>query len=139
MNPTTIDEFFAGQPESRRIFDALADMAESMGPTEYAVSRSQIAFTIPPRALSASGSTKDKSRIFARVWMPDRYLGAGHAPLVLTLGFRRRDASPRWKQIVEPAPGRFTHHLELSSIEQVDGEVATWLQEARLREAENRR
>ena len=37
---------------------------------------------------------------------------------------------PRWKQIVEPAPGRFMHHLEPYAREELDGEVAAWLREA---------
>ena len=41
-----------------------------------------------------------------------------------------RDHSPRWKQVVEPAPGRFTHHLELRSVDEVDDEVGGWLREA---------
>jgi hypothetical protein len=49
---------------------------------------------------------------------------------VLTVGLRRRDGSPRWKQIVEPYPGRFTHHLELRSPGEVDAEVEAWLREA---------
>jgi hypothetical protein len=36
----------------------------------------------------------------------------------------------RWKQIVEPAPGRFTHHLELHTASEIDDEVRRWLQEA---------
>jgi hypothetical protein len=67
---------------------------------------------------------------FAWAWMPDVYLGPGHAPLVLTAALRRRDPSPRWKQVVEPAPGRFTHHLELWSAEALDDEVRAWLAEA---------
>jgi hypothetical protein len=80
------------------------------------VSKSQVAFA--------------RRRIFARAWVPGQYLGDGYAPLVLTLGFRRRDPLPRWKQIVEPAPGRFTHHLELRAIEEIDDEVRAWLLEA---------
>lgn len=135
MNPASIDEFFEGQPDSRSLFDALARAAESLGPVDYVVSRSQIAFTIPvdeqPAAQAKSG------RIFARVWMPDSYLGVGHAPLVLTLGFLSRDASPRWKEIVESAPGRFTHHLEITSDSEIDAEVLGWLAEAR-RDVPNR-
>jgi hypothetical protein len=48
----------------------------------------------------------------------------------LKLAFNHRDSSPRWKEIVEPAPGRFTHHLELHSTADVDDEVRSWLQEA---------
>jgi len=110
----TLNEFFAGKPESRRLFDALREMVDSIGQAEIRVSRSQVAFA--------------RRRVFARTWVPGQYLGAGHAPLVLTLGFRRRDPSPRWKQIVEPAPGRFTHHLELYSVEDLDDQVRAWLQ-----------
>jgi hypothetical protein len=71
-----------------------------------------------------------RRKAFAWAWVPDRYLGSGHAPLVLTLALARRHSSPRWKQIVEPAPGRFTHHLELYAAFEIDGEVRSWLQEA---------
>lgn len=54
---------------------------------------------------------------------------AGRA-VIESVGLRRRDGSLRWKQVVEPAPGRFTHHLELRSVFDVDAEVRDWLQEA---------
>lgn len=136
MNPSTLDEFFEGRPESRRLFDALAALADSIGPTEYSVSKSQVAFRAaadepggPER--SAQSRRASPGRIFARAWLPDAYLGEGHAPLVLTIGLRRRDPSERWKQVVEPAPGRFTHHLEITSADQLDARVEAWLREAR--------
>ena len=43
---------------------------------------------------------------------------------------RHRDPSTRWKEIVEPAPGRFTHPMELRSPEDIDAEVRARLQEA---------
>jgi hypothetical protein len=49
---------------------------------------------------------------------------------VLTVALRRRDTSPRWKEIVEPVPGRFTHHLELFTAAGIDDQVRTWLHEA---------
>ena len=67
---------------------------------------------------------------FAWVWIPARYLRAHVVPLVLTLSFRHRDASPRWKEIVEPTPGRFTHHLELYAVTDIDDEVRDWLRNA---------
>lgn len=76
----TLDQFFAGHPDAREVFDTL-------------------------------------------------YHRGKHAPLVLTVVFRRRDASPRWKEIVEPAAGRFTHHLESHSGAEIDDEVRSWLQE----------
>ena len=112
----TLDEFFAGWEESRHLFDALRRAAEAAGAVEIEVAKSQVAFR--------------RGRAFAWAWVPDRYLQGSHAPLVLTLSFRHRHSSPRWKQIVEPAPGRFTHHLELRSCAEVDDEVRAWLHEA---------
>jgi hypothetical protein len=62
--------------------------------------------------------------------MPGKYLQGNVAPLVLTCALHRRDESQRWKQIVEPSPGRFTHHLELYTPGEVDSEVEAWLREA---------
>ena len=112
----TLDEFFGRQPGSRRIFDALHSAADALGPAQIRVTKSQVAFC--------------RRRAFAWAWMPGVYLRGRHAPLVLTLSLRRRDPSPRWKEIVEPAPGRFTHHLELYSPTDIDDEVRGWLQEA---------
>lgn len=50
--------------------------------------------------------------------------------MVLTIGLRRRDKALRWKQVVEAAPGRFTHHLELHSPSDIDEELRAWLGEA---------
>jgi len=112
----TVDDFFSGHEESKRIFQAVAGAVQAIGPAEVRVSKSQIAFR--------------RRRGFAYVWMPAMYLGRGDVPLVLTIGMRRRDTSPRWKQVVEPAPGRFTHHLELRSPSNVDAVVLDWLREA---------
>ena len=112
----TLDEFFDERPEARIIFDVLRAAIESLGPVEMRVSKSQVAF---------------RRRVgFAYAWTPDRYLAGERPPLVLTIGLRRRDDSARWKQVVEPAPGRFTHHLELHSADEIDAEVLGWLREA---------
>jgi hypothetical protein len=112
----TLDEFFAGHEESRRIFKAVARAVAAAGSAEVRVTKSQVAFR--------------RRTGFAFAWIPDMYLRQGDVPLVLTIGLRRRDDSPRWKQIVEPSPGRFTHHLELRSQADVDESVGRWLQEA---------
>jgi len=112
----TVDEFFAGRDESRRLFEAVRDVIAAIGAADIRVTKSQVAFR--------------RRTGFAFVWVPDMYLGGAGIPLVLTVGLRRRDDSPRWKQIVEPAPGRFTHHLELRSVLEIDDEVRSWLEEA---------
>ena len=112
----TLDEFFDGYEPSRAIFNALRESVEAIGPAEMGVSKSQIAFR--------------RRMAFAWAWVPDRYLRGGHAPLVLSVSLRRHDASPRWKEVVEPSPGRFMHHLELRDVGEIDGEVCQWLAEA---------
>jgi hypothetical protein len=111
-----LDRFFGEHEESRQIFDALAEAVMAIGPSSVRVTRSQVAFW--------------RNHPFAWAWMPEQYLKREAAPLVLTVGLRRRDSSPRWKEVVEPRPGRFTHHLELSSVKEIDREVAGWLREA---------
>jgi hypothetical protein len=111
-----VDEFFAGHGESKILFEVLYAVVAAWVPVELRVTKSQIALS------------RDKA--FARVWVPGKYLRGETAPLVLTLGFRHRDPSPRWKEIVEPYPGRFTHHLELYSASDIDEEVRNWLRGA---------
>ncbi len=112
----TLDDFFAGHDESRRIFEGLRQMIDALGPAEMRVTKSQVAFR--------------RRRAFAWAWMPGMYLRGKPAPLVLTLALPRRDLSPRWKEIVEPRPGRFTHHMELRASMDIDEEIRAWLQEA---------
>lgn len=111
-----VDAYFVGYESARPIFDALCSAIAEFGPCEMRVTTSQIAF---------------RRRVgFAWAWVPARYLRVQVAPLVLTLALRRRDGSPRWKEVVEPTPGRFTHHLELNSINDIDAAVYGWLREA---------
>lgn len=114
-----LEQFFAERdPRSRELFEVVREAVESFPEVQMRVTKSQVAWW--------------RQHPFAWVWAPEQYLaGRGDlAPLVLTVGLLRRDASPRWKQIVEPRPGHFTHHLELSSAEQIDAEVVSWLWEA---------
>ena len=112
----TLDEFFAGQNGSRRLFDALHAVIFKTGAVELRVTKSQVAFR--------------RRAAFAWAWMPRQYLRGQGAPLVLTVALRRQDASPRWKEVVQPRPGRFTHHLELYAAAEIDSEVRAWLAEA---------
>jgi hypothetical protein len=112
----TLDEFFAGREVSRRIFDALKRAIDDLGPSELRVTESQVAFC--------------REKPYAWAWVPGMVLRGDQAPLVLTLCPRRRDASDRWEEVVEPRTGRFTHHLELHSAAEIDREVRACLLEA---------
>jgi predicted transport protein len=114
MTPT---QFFVGNGESRKLFDAIATEIERLGNASIRVTKSQIAFR--------------KNKNFALVWMPGKYLkNRPVAPLVLTLSFPQRDSSPRWKKITKISPCRFTHHLELRDVAEIDAQVKAWLHDA---------
>ena len=113
---TTLEEYFAGQEAAQHIFEALREKVKALGEVELKVTKSQVAF--------------QRHRAFAWAWIPGKYLRGKTAPLVLSVALRRRDESPRWKEIVGPRPGWFMHHLELSSSNEIDEEVLYWLREA---------
>ncbi len=71
-----------------------------------------------------------RKKNFALVWRPGQYLKGNVAPLVLTVLMARRIRSSRWKEVVEPVPGRFSHHLELFRVGEVDAQVRAWLRAA---------
>jgi len=110
-------EYFAGFEASEALFRAVRHAVASIDP-DVAVrsTKSQVAFR--------------RRTAFAWAWIPAKYLRGTTTPLVLTVDLPRRDASPRWKEVVEPRPGRFTHHLELSAADDIDDEVLGWLREA---------
>jgi len=113
----TIDDFFRGREDSRRLFDAVSREIDRLGDTMVRVSKSQVAFR--------------RKKNLAVVWIPGRYLtNRPTAPLVLALSFPNRDPSPRWKEITEVGPRRFTHHLELYREGEIDDQVRNWLQMA---------
>ena len=111
-----LEAFCNRQSESTRLLDAVLATLNGIGQYNLRIGKSQVAF---------------RRRVaFAWVWMPRVVLRGRGAPLVLTVGLHRRDGSSRWKQIVEPYPGRFTHHLELWDVSDLDEEVRTLLSEA---------
>jgi len=112
-----LEQYFSGRGRrSRELFDLVRSAIQSIGPATMHVTRSQVSFR--------------RRRAFAWTWMPGQYLRGDVAPLVLTIDLHRRDESPRWKEVVEPRPGRFTHHLELRSATDIDEQVLAWLVEA---------
>lgn len=71
-----------------------------------------------------------RGRAFAWLWRPRRWLGLRAAEIVLSIALPREDRSPRWKEVVHPAPRAWMHHLEIGSVDQMDEEVRAWLREA---------
>ncbi|MGE0458789.1 MAG: DUF5655 domain-containing protein [Bauldia sp.] len=109
-------DYLGTDPDVLAIFSAIDAAVTAIGDAERRVSKSQIGFF--------------RTHPFAAVWRPGKYLSGPRPPLVLSVFLRRMDRSPRWKEVVEPTPGRFTHHLEINDPTEVDSQVRTWLREA---------
>ena len=113
------EDLFAGYPDALAVVDRVRSLLApdpGIAPVEIRTTRSQVAFR--------------HRRGFAWLWLPGRWLRHPGAEVVLSIGLPRHDASARWKQVVEPRPGRWMHHLELRDVEDLDAEVAGWLAEA---------
>lgn len=52
------------------------------------------------------------------------------AYIVVTIGLDHRLQSPRIEVATEPYPNRWTHHLLLSDVREVDDELMSWIKEA---------
>lgn len=108
-----IETFFSEKPLALSLFQEVQTMIDSIGKSQVKVSKTQISF---------------RNRIiFAITWLLSK---RKNPPLMLTICLRRRDLSPRWRAVSEPYPGRFVHHLELMSPEDLDDQVRAWLSEA---------
>ncbi|WGX95099.1 DUF5655 domain-containing protein [Nocardioides sp. L-11A] len=119
-----VDRFFEGDRTARRIHDRLYPELTAVDGVEVRVSRSQVAYRL--------------GRTFAIEWRPSRSLRSD-VPLVLSLPLRERLASPRFKQVVQVAPGSWMHHLELRSPAEADDEVERWIGLARDQAQDRRR
>ena len=50
--------------------------------------------------------------------------------ITVTFGLGYRKESPRIDVAAEPYPGRWTHHVMVGSVEEIDGELMDWIREA---------
>jgi hypothetical protein len=110
---STPEQVFSGSPEGLQICAAVQHVIAHQA--TVGTTTSQVAFR--------------NRRAFAYVWNPRRYLKT-NVPAVLSIALPRRLESGRFKEIINPAPGVWMHHLELNGVDEVDGEVADWLAEA---------
>jgi hypothetical protein len=121
MDPAegTPEAFFAGHPLGAEVFDRVCSLLRPTVPFEVRVTRSQVSLR--------------RRRGFAYLWLPGQYLAHPAAELVLSIVLGRPDSSPRFKEVVHPAPTHWMHHLEIRQVGDVDDEVERWLREAAAR------
>ncbi len=107
----SVEQFLAGQnPAAVALYRHFEELVAGCGPMQIAPARTRIGFQV--------------RMIFAAVnKLSDRGLDAH---VVLT----RRVDSPRFRRIEELTPRCFVHHFRIQALNELDGEVSTWLREA---------
>lgn len=115
---TDIIMLFNKMPEALPIYEAAeAFILEQFPDAVMKLSKTQISFS------NRFG--------FAILWPPNRKIkGRAGVYIVLSFGLGRRAEHPRIVESVEPYPGRWTHHVLISSADDLDDELKAWLQEA---------
>jgi hypothetical protein len=105
--------FLGDSPLAMATFGWTCGVVAGLGPATVRLTTAQVAL---------------RRRIgFAWLWLPGRWLAHPDAEIVLSIGLRSRLDSPRFKEVVEPYPGRWMHHLEVHRIDDLDDEAAGWL------------
>ena len=113
-NAGAAEDFLAGSSLGLAVLVRVREvLAESHPDVTERVGRSQVAFR--------------RRRGFAYLWMPGRYLRNPRAEVVLSLALPSRVDSPRFAEVVHPAPTTWMHHLDVHATADVDDEVAAWL------------
>ncbi|MEY8438242.1 DUF5655 domain-containing protein [Anaerotruncus colihominis] len=114
----TADElmFFSPMPDALPLYEMLCGRLQAECPdTVLKVQQSQITF---------------KARYgFAFVSLR-RMKGCPEVFMIVSFGLSHRLDSPRIALAVEPYPGRWTHHMIISEIGQIDDELLGWLRAA---------
>ena len=111
--------FFEKQPSALPIYERFAErLYERFPDTKRRVQKTQITFS--NRCVFACISFQ---RVKRKAELPDPYL-------VVTLGLPFPLESDRVAVKSEPYPGRWTTHIVIGSMSEVDGELLDWVRQA---------
>lgn len=113
----TLEKFFESWPESFKLFNLIVSYINGLGDVKMEVMKTQISF-----------GTKRK---FAWVWLPQTWINKRpDGSITLTLSLDHKVEDPQIESVVEPSPGKWTHHVVIKSAEDFTIEVKQWLKEA---------
>lgn len=111
--------FFREQPKALPLYKAFEERLMALFPeTLIRVQKTQISFSL--RHVYACVSFL---KVRKKAEMPENYI-------VVTLGLPYPLESSRAAAKVQPYPGRWTNHILLGSVEEIDGELIGWVEEA---------
>lgn len=111
--------FFDSHPEALPLYEVLEEkLRQQIDPLVIKAQKTQISFYSNHLFGCVSFLRLRKKKD-----CPSRYI-------VVTFGLDHRLESPRIEAAVEPYPNRWTHHLFVTSPEEIDEELMGWLGEA---------
>ena len=119
--PTDIEtlQFFDKQPAAWPLYEAFETMLYEQFPDAHKrVQKTQITFY--NRHVFACASF---TRVKRKAELPDPYL-------VITLGLPYPLESARVAVKCEPYPGRWTTHIVIGDVDEIDGELIEWVRQA---------
>lgn len=110
--------YFDGKPLEFSLYQRLfAAMEQAFHDASVKVQKSQISFYCPKLFAAASIPVRRK-----KDWPREC--------LLVTFGLERQLLSPRIAVAVEPYPNRWTHHVLLTCLDDLDETVMGWVEEA---------
>ena len=102
--------FFEQQPDALPLYEAFCGAVLDLYPeTKIKVQKTQITFSDPRGYLFASRP---------------RRRGGG---LMVTFSLSAPLESPRLFAVANPAPGRYTHHVQVADPADIDGQLMQWI------------
>lgn len=105
--------------EALPLYEALEELVlKEIGNVRITVRKSQISFYNKHLFACVSFMGVRKKKDCPAAW------------IVVTLGLNRRLDSSRIEAVSEPYPNRWTHHLLLSDVKELDEELLSWIKEA---------
>ena len=111
--------FFNQHMEALPLYEALEELVlKEIGNVRITVRKSQISFCNKHLFACVSFMGVRKKKDCPAAW------------IVVTLGLNRRLDSSRIEAVSEPYPNRWTHHLLLSDVKELDEELLSWIKEA---------
>ncbi len=117
----SVDElfFFDSKQDALPLYESFREaVLEKVPDTRIEVKKTQISFF--NRHMYAAVSFAPVRRVKNR---PDQFL-------TITFGMPYRKESARIDVAVEPYPNRWTHHVMIGSVEEIDQELLSWIEEA---------
>jgi len=116
---TDILSFFQNHMAALPLFEALeAAILEQIPGVTVKVSKTQITFANKRGFAFVSFNPCRKAGKRPETWM------------TVTFGLGCQKDSPRIDVATEPYPNRWTHHVMVGSVEEIDGELMGWIREA---------